>query len=108
MSCLHEAASLGDADLLEDGLVKGADPNERDWDWGGRTALHIAASKGDKDCVLLLIHYEAEYESVLINAMISLLGHQFSIHLHTRLLGKIQYFRGNFWCIYSWLFIDNL
>lgn len=66
MSCLHEAASLGDADLLEEGLVKGVDPNERDWDWGGRTALHIAASKGDKDCVLLLIHYEAEYESLLM------------------------------------------
>ena len=66
MSCLHEAASLGDADLLEEGLVKGTDPNERDWDWGGRTALHIAASKGDKDCVLLLIQYEAEYESLLM------------------------------------------
>lgn len=61
MSCLHEAASLGDADLLEEGLARGVDPNERDWDWGGRTALHIAAANGDKDCVLLLLQYDAKY-----------------------------------------------
>jgi len=60
MSTLHEAASLGDADLLEDGLVKGLDPDERDCDWGGRTPLHIASSKGDKTCVLLLLQYDAE------------------------------------------------
>lgn len=66
MSSLHEAASLGDADLLEDNLTKGLDPNEKDWDWGGRTALHIAASKGDKDCILLLLQYGAEYDPVIL------------------------------------------
>lgn len=64
MSCLHEAASLGDADLLEENLTRGVDPNERDCDWGGRTALHIAAANGDKNCVLLLLQYGAEYVPV--------------------------------------------
>ena len=46
MTELHEAASLGDLERLEEALRKGLNPNESDLEWGNRTPLHIAASKG--------------------------------------------------------------
>ena len=46
MTELHEAASLGDLDRVEEALRRGLDPNEADPEWGDRTPLHIAASKG--------------------------------------------------------------
>ena len=46
MTELHEAASLGDLERLEEALKKGLSPNEPDPEWGNRTPLHIAASKG--------------------------------------------------------------
>ena len=46
MTELHEAASLGDLERLEEALKRGLDPNEPDPEWSNRTPLHIAASKG--------------------------------------------------------------
>lgn len=46
MTELHEAASLGDQEKLEDALKKGLDPDEADPEWDDRTPLHIAASGG--------------------------------------------------------------
>ncbi|KAJ9689062.1 hypothetical protein PVL29_014624 [Vitis rotundifolia] len=51
-------ATLRGDDLLLHQLLKwGLDPNESDSN--GRTALHIAASKGSESCVLLLLDYGA-------------------------------------------------
>ena len=46
MTELHEAASLGDLERVEDALRRGLNPNETDPEWSDRTPLHIAASKG--------------------------------------------------------------
>ena len=46
MSDLHEAASVGDLEKVEEALGKGMDPNEPDLEWGNRTPLHIAAANG--------------------------------------------------------------
>ena len=55
MSELHESASTGDLEALEDGLRRGLDPSEPDPEWGGRTPLHIASSCGHKKCVYVLL-----------------------------------------------------
>lgn len=52
------AAMRGDDLLLHKLLRQGLNPNELDSN--GRTALHIAASKGSVDCVLLLLDYGAD------------------------------------------------
>ena len=46
MTELHEAASLGDLEQLEEALKRGLSPNEPDVDWSSRTPLHIAAGNG--------------------------------------------------------------
>ncbi|TYH12488.1 hypothetical protein ES288_A06G071100v1 [Gossypium darwinii] len=51
-------ALRGDDLLLHQLLKRGLDPNESDN--SGRTALHIAASKGSENCVLLLLDYGAD------------------------------------------------
>ncbi|KAJ9548610.1 hypothetical protein OSB04_021153 [Centaurea solstitialis] len=52
-------ATLREDDMLLHKLLKrGLDPNESDNN--GRTALHIAASKGNENCVLLLMDYGAD------------------------------------------------
>ncbi|XP_022749735.1 potassium channel AKT1-like [Durio zibethinus] len=52
-------ATLREDDLLLHQLLKrGLDPNESDNN--GRTALHIAASKGSENCILLLLDYGAD------------------------------------------------
>lgn len=55
------AALRGDNLLLHQLLKRGLDPNESDNN--GRTALHIAASKGSENCVLLLLDYRANPNS---------------------------------------------
>ncbi|KAL3500389.1 hypothetical protein ACH5RR_039482 [Cinchona calisaya] len=52
------AAMREDDLLLHQLLRRGMDPNELDS--SGRTALHIAASKGTIECVLLLLDYGAD------------------------------------------------
>ncbi|KAM5165075.1 ankyrin repeat domain-containing protein 66 [Mantella aurantiaca] len=55
---LHQAAALGDYDLVSEILKKGLyDPNYKDIDWNDRTALHWAAAKGQSDTVKLLVDY---------------------------------------------------
>ncbi|CAN6564208.1 unnamed protein product [Malus baccata var. baccata] len=51
------AAIRGDDLLLNQLLKRGLDPNESDNN--GRSALHIASSKGSENCVLLLLDYGA-------------------------------------------------
>ncbi|KAI3714776.1 hypothetical protein L6452_21736 [Arctium lappa] len=55
------ATLRGDDLLLHKLLKRGLDPNESDSN--GRTALHIAASKGNANCVLLLLDYGADPNS---------------------------------------------
>ncbi|KAF8393268.1 hypothetical protein HHK36_021509 [Tetracentron sinense] len=55
------ATMRGDDLLLHQLLRRGLDPNESDN--SGRTALHIAASKGNENCVLHLLDYGAEPNS---------------------------------------------
>ncbi|XP_027065828.1 potassium channel AKT1-like [Coffea arabica] len=55
------ATLRGDDLLLHHLLKRGLDPNESDND--GRTALHIAASKGNENCVLLLLDFGADPNS---------------------------------------------
>ncbi|KAK4485849.1 hypothetical protein RD792_008496 [Penstemon davidsonii] len=52
------AAARGDDLLLHHLLRRGLDPNELNNN--GRNALHIAASKGSLECVLLLLDYGAD------------------------------------------------
>ncbi|KAF5935048.1 hypothetical protein HYC85_026177 [Camellia sinensis] len=55
------ATLRGDDLLLDQLLRRGLDPNESDNN--GRSALHIAASKGSENCVLLLLDYGASPNS---------------------------------------------
>ncbi|KAL8456538.1 hypothetical protein ACS0TY_034671 [Phlomoides rotata] len=55
------AAHRGDDLLLHQLLKRGLDPNETDS--SGRTALHITASKGNHNCVLLLLDFSADPNS---------------------------------------------
>ena len=64
MSELHEAASTGDLQTLEDHLSKGLDPSEPDPEWGGRTPLHIACGGGHKRCVHALLMAGAKVNAI--------------------------------------------
>lgn len=64
MSELHEAASTGNLEELEESLLKGQDPNEPDPEWGGKTPLHIACSTGNKKCVFVLLKAGANVNAV--------------------------------------------
>lgn len=55
------ATLRGDDLLLHQLLKRGLDPNESDNN--ARTALHIAASKGNENCVVLLLDYGADPNS---------------------------------------------
>ena len=55
MAELHEKASLGDAEALDESLNSGHHPDDADIDWGSRTALHLASSGGYRLCVVLLL-----------------------------------------------------
>ncbi|XP_022936563.1 potassium channel AKT1-like [Cucurbita moschata] len=56
---LYFAASSGDDLLLHQLLKRGSNPNEVD-EGSGKTALHIAAAKGNEHCVVLLLEYGAD------------------------------------------------
>ncbi|KAH3696850.1 ankyrin repeat domain-containing protein 66-like [Dreissena polymorpha] len=57
---IHDAASTGDFDSLEEYLKSGKfDVNMRDEEWGSRTALHWACAKGYVECIRLLLDYGA-------------------------------------------------
>ncbi|KAK6989973.1 ankyrin repeat domain-containing protein 66 [Biomphalaria glabrata] len=53
---IHEAASLGDHDALEEYIKSGRfDINQGDLNWGDKTPLHWASQKGFAECVRLLL-----------------------------------------------------
>ncbi|PKA53771.1 Potassium channel AKT1 [Apostasia shenzhenica] len=58
---LRFAVLRGDDMLLHQLLKRGLDPNEADS--SGHTALHLAASKGSENCVILLLDYGADPNS---------------------------------------------
>ena len=55
MSELHEAAYAGNLETVEDCLERGLNPGEPDPEWGGKSPLHIASSRGYRKCVLVLL-----------------------------------------------------
>ncbi|KAI7805075.1 ankyrin repeat domain-containing protein 66 [Triplophysa rosa] len=56
MTELHQAAAVGDYDLVEEMIKKkSCDPNQKDIDWNNRTPLHWAASKGQTEVVRILM-----------------------------------------------------
>lgn len=64
MTELHEAAALGDYDLVNEILKTGrCDPNHKDADWNDKTPLHWAAAKGEPVC----------YSAARVNANVSLI-----------------------------------
>ena len=62
MTELHEAASLGDLERLEEALRNGLNPNEPDPEWSNRTPLHIAASKGLSKVYTPIYNTESQYQ----------------------------------------------
>ncbi|XP_068679362.1 ankyrin repeat domain-containing protein 66-like [Montipora capricornis] len=58
---LHEAAANGEWQTLESMLmIHRIDVDHKDEDFGDRTALHWAASRGHAKCVKLLLEYGAD------------------------------------------------
>ncbi|RUS75140.1 hypothetical protein EGW08_017103, partial [Elysia chlorotica] len=58
---VHEAASTGDYDSLEEYLSTGKyDLNLGDEDWGNKTALHWACQRGYVECIRLLLEHGAK------------------------------------------------
>ncbi|XP_077991808.1 uncharacterized protein LOC144446017 [Glandiceps talaboti] len=58
MTELHEAASMGDSDLLEE-LIDSQkfDVNQKDVEWNNRTPLHWASIKGHSESIRVLIEH---------------------------------------------------
>ena len=63
MGELHEAASTGELEALEECLKRGLDPSEPGPEWGGKAPLHIACSNGYKKCVYVLLKAGADANS---------------------------------------------
>ncbi|KAL8562306.1 hypothetical protein ACOMHN_037262 [Nucella lapillus] len=58
---LHDAASTGDYDAMEEYVKSGKyDVNLKDLDMGNRTALHWASQKGFSEIIRLLLEYGAK------------------------------------------------
>eukprot|EP01130_Rhizamoeba_saxonica_P007567 TRINITY_DN3058_c0_g1_i2.p1 TRINITY_DN3058_c0_g1~~TRINITY_DN3058_c0_g1_i2.p1 ORF type:complete len:138 (-),score=22.91 TRINITY_DN3058_c0_g1_i2:40-453(-) len=56
---IFEAASQNKANVLEDLLAAGADPNQTDFDQKN-TPLHYASARGNIDAMEILIDYDAD------------------------------------------------
>ncbi|GJN14480.1 hypothetical protein PR202_gb01315 [Eleusine coracana subsp. coracana] len=86
-SNLLTVAAMGNSGFLEDLLRAGMDPDVGDAK--GRTALHIAASKGYEDCVLMLLKHacnvnirDAQGNTALWNAIAARHHKTFNILYH--------------------------
>ncbi|XP_030644432.1 ankyrin repeat domain-containing protein 66 [Chanos chanos] len=56
MTELHQAAAVGDFDLVKEIVKKNkCNPNQKDIDWNNKTPLHWAAAKGQTEIVRILI-----------------------------------------------------
>lgn len=64
---LHEAAANGEWQTLESMLmIQRIDVDHKDEDFGDRTALHWAASKGHAKCAKLLLEYGADASARMV------------------------------------------
>ena len=55
MTELHEAASIGNIEILKECLNTGFQPNDIDFEFGDKSALHLAVAGGYSECVSLLL-----------------------------------------------------
>uniref|UniRef100_A0A0E0L2V7 Potassium channel n=1 Tax=Oryza punctata TaxID=4537 RepID=A0A0E0L2V7_ORYPU len=101
---LLTVAATGNSSFLEDLLKVGMDPDVGDSK--GRTALHIAASKGYEDCVLVLLKHacnvnikDAQGNTAVWNAMAARHHKIFNILYHFARVSSPHHAAGDLLCL---------